>query len=216
MISHNENGILQTYQNPLITQIQFYHSGACEIHFVNGETRTVNIGCKPAYNSQFGIPLSQSGELLFLGSWEKGLSAFETRTGKLSWHYKATRIMKIMLFDSYLVCVQYGKQLLKLNQQTGEVLGALQSGTIERAFRLSDSLILADKVRGKLSLVEADTLGIQKIYSKKEINPLGCLSQIIREATLQDGHLTIAGFEGVLNSASIREPLWPFRRDLPL
>lgn len=195
MEQRNKDGFLQHYQNPLIDWIQFKFDGTCSIYFKDGSTADHFVDCEAAYHEQFGIPVSPDGKLLFVSSWEKGLTAFHTITGEKVWHFRSTKIGTVFAYPNFLIARRYGKALLKLDLRSGIVLQELKSGTLERIYRLDDNYLFVDRLRGKYCVLDAAAMEILKTYSPKTVNPSNCLSLCIREARLQDGQLHIRGFE---------------------
>ena len=195
MITKNGNGFFQTYQNPLIAGIQFYHNGKCDVFFVDGNKRSFDVGCEPAFNCQYGIPLNKDGTQLLLGSWEKGISAYSTATGEILWRHRAAQIRQIFAFDEFLIAVRAAKEIMKLDIRTGKELASLRSGTIEDAFFLTENLLLVHSIKGRLSLLEPCSLTVKRSFSKKETNPNGCLSQLVLNAEIRENSLIISGFE---------------------
>lgn len=199
MEKRNDAGFLQHYQNPLIDRIQFKFDGSCTICFKDGSTADHFVDCEVVYNEQFGIPISQDGKLLFVSSWEKGLTAYDTIGGKKLWHFKSTRIMDVFSYPNFLIALRYNKALLKIDPTSGALLQELKSGSLEDMHRLDDRHFFVDRLRGKYCVMDAMTMGIVKTYSPRVVNPSNCLSHVIRDAYLRDGRLYIEGFEDYPN-----------------
>ncbi len=199
MEKRNDAGFLQHYQNPLIERIQFKFDGSCTIYFKDGNTVDHFVGCEVVYNEQFGIPISQDGKLLFVSSWEKGLTAYDTIEGKKLWHFRSTRIANVFTYPHFLIAFRYNRALLKIDMSSGALLQELKSGSLEHARRLDDRYFFADRFRGKHCVMDAMTMGIVKTYSPRVVNPSNCLSHVIRDAFLRDGRLYIEGFEDYPN-----------------
>ena len=199
MEKRNDAGFLQHYQNPLIDRIQFKFDGSCTICFKDGSTADHFVGCEVVYNEQFGIPISQDGKLLFVSSWEKGLTAYDTIEGKKLWHFRSTRIANVFTYPHFLVAFRYNRALLKIDMSSGALLQELKSGSLEHARRLDDRYFFADRFRGKYCVMDAMTMETVKTYSSKVVNPSNCWSHVIRDAFLRDGRLYIEGFEDYPN-----------------
>ena len=167
------------------------------------------------YLSQFGAPISDDGRLLFISDWEHGLSVFDTYTGEQCWHYKATRIGKVLVFPSFVLAEKLNERLIQFNIRTGEVMNQIKSGTIEELFYLTEKEVLVCSVRGKVSVIDAATLRIIKCYSNKETNPSDCLSQVIRDARLVDGEIVLYGFESCAHRNFNDRTKVDFQRVLP-
>lgn len=195
MEKRNELGFLQRYQNPLIDHIQYLYDGNCCIYFKDGTTRTHFVDCEVVYNSQFGIPLSLDGTKLYVSSWERGLTAYNTITGEKLWQYKRTRIQNVFCYDSFLIAYRYGLALLQFDVNTGELLNGISSRSLEFVYGLDQNYLYVNKWKRKNCIVDAKTLCMVKSYPEKLVNPYECLGCTIRDAHLRDGKLFIEGFE---------------------
>lgn len=199
MEKRNELGFLQHYQNPLIDSIQYLYDGNCCIYFKDGTTKTHFVNCEVVYNEQFGIPLSLDGTKLYVSSWERGLTAYNTITGEEIWRYKRTRIGNVFCYDNFLVAHRYGMALLQFDLNSGELTNEIKSTTLEHIFALDQKYLFVNWWKRKNCIVDAKTLQMVKSYSEKEVNPFDCLGHSIREAHIVDGKLFIEGFESCRN-----------------
>lgn len=199
MEKRNAEGFLQHFDNPFVDRIQYKFDGSCTIFFKDGSTKDHFVGCDVVYNEQYGIPVSLDGRMLFVGSWEKGLTAYDTVTGERKWRYRPARIRSIFVYSDFLVVCRCGAALLKLDSHTGELIWEKKSGTMEEIHRLDDRYFFVDCLRGKYCVMDAMTMEIVKVYSPKTVNPSDCLSHVIREACLREGRLYIEGFEDYPN-----------------
>ena len=215
MTGRNTDGFLQEYNNPYIKEVMFYYTGNCRIKFQNGIEKEYTFCFDAVYLSQFGAPISDDGRLLFISDWEHGLSVFDTDTGEQCWHYKATRIGKVLVFPSFVLAEKFNERLIQFDIRTGKVMNQIKSGTIEELFYLTEKEVLVCSVRGKVSLVDAATLHIIKCYSNKETNPSDCLSQVIRDARMVDGEIVLYGFESCSHRNFNDRTKVDFQRALP-
>lgn len=215
MTGRNADGFLQEYNNLYIKEIMFYYAGKCRIVFQDGMEKEYAFCFDAVYLSQFGAPISDDGRLLFISDWERGLSVFDTYTGEQRWHYKVTRIGKVLVFPSFVLAEKLNERLIQFNIRTGEVMNQIKSGTIEELFYLTEKEVLVCSVRGKVSVVDAATLRIIKCYSNKETNPSDCLSQVIRDARLVDGEIVLYGFESCAHRNFNDRTKVDFQRVLP-
>lgn len=202
----------QSYCNRRIAQIALYSDHACEISYTDGTGKLLRIPCDPVYLSQYGLPISEDGELLFISSWEDGLTALRTEDGTVVWHHPGGKMTRVFVFLQFVVAVRNGKAIMKFDLATGQVLEEIKSTTIERAFYLRDDYLLVDTVKGRLSVLAVRPLCVVKRYQKQAVNPNGCLSLVIRNAFLRDNTLWIAGFEECPNKNICDEKQYPFER----
>ena len=182
--------------------------GTCTIHFHNKPPKEwsssfINFDW---YNSQYGTPISADGSKLFIGSWEKaldgvkrGLRAYDIESDSLLWRLNEGKIRNIFVYSDYLIATQADASVLKVDINSGEVLGQVRSRAIEHAFDLGSPYILVDSIGSKLGVVDVEKMEVVKkydIYKSKILNPSSCRSLVIQDAQLQDNILTVSGFEG--------------------
>ena len=191
-----EYGFKENIYNGVINKIVCSYDGNCRIYFYDGTIKVINVGCD-SFNSQYGIPVSQDGRKIFVGSWETGLNAYNTRTGELVWKFKSTRVCSIFVYSKYVIIIKYGKAIIKLNIDNGEVIEQLNSGTIESIYDIGSNYIFIDMYRGKYSVLNSDTMQICKKYNTKLINPTCSLSVIIQNVSLNNNQLKVKGFEEI-------------------
>lgn len=182
------------FDSKIISKVTCTYEGLCSVHFCDGRICTFET-VADGYNRQYGIPASLDGKVLFVGSWEKGLFAYDIETGKEIWRFESTRITSIYVSETHVVAIRYGEAILKLDIANGTKIGELRSGTIEDTFELDPLHILVDTYRGKLSIVDTDALAVVKQYPDPLINPTKAISFMIREASLERNKLTISGLE---------------------
>lgn len=190
------NGYFEEYfDSKIISKVVCAYDGLCSVYFCDGRICTFATVAS-GYNSQYGIPVSLDGKTLFVSSWETGVHAYNIDTGKEIWHFKSTRIMSVYASEAYVVAVRYGEAVLKLDIADGAKVGELRSGTIEASYELDFLHILVNTYRGKLSVIDMDSLSVVRQYPDSLINPYKAISFMIREVFLDRNKLTIAGLEG--------------------
>ena len=200
---------METIKNSVIEKVVCTYDGICTIYFYNKPPRELEIGCS-VYNAQYGVPVSEDGRKLFVGSWEKamgglkkGIMAYEIETGTLLWHLQEGRIRSIFVYRKYLIAIKADAAVLKIDVDTGKVLGQIKSGTIDCAYNLCSPYILVNTIRGVLSVLDTQRMNVVKKYSAKKVNPNNALSCVIRDVALCGNELVIFGFEdGQHNAAS--------------
>lgn len=200
MVKKDKDGFVQIFHSPIIDRIRFMHNGICKIYYQDGRFLDFYTGCEAVYNSQWGTALSLDGEKLFVSSWENGLVAFCTRTGKKLWQYKRSRITSVFPYSGYLIACRYGKALLKLSLDSGEIIKELKSSTIQQMFEVDKNHLFVDCIRGRHCILTVAGLECVKNYQTSVVNPMNCLSHCIQRAYLKDGQLFIEGFEDYPNS----------------
>ena len=120
--------------------------------------------------------------------------------------------MKVIAYPSYVIAEWYRKAVLKVDIHTGQLLSELKSGTIGSVWELDPPYILVNKIRGKLSIVNTETMSVVKSYKESTINPNKCLSLLIQECQLRENGLWICGIENHPNrDYNIKNPT-PYTR----
>ncbi len=190
---------IYNYSNPIIEKIHLHSDGYCTIYFRNETVVRHFVNCEAVYQTQFGLPISLDGKLLFISSWEHGLTAFDTLSGELRWQYEKSRIKSVFPYSNFVVACRYGIGLIKIDIGTGTVLQEIKSGTLEHCYYLDRKHLLLDRWRGKLSVLDGEAMGMVKTYSKKIYNPNDCWSLVITNVYLQHREIIIEGFENYAN-----------------
>ncbi|MBQ6430698.1 MAG: hypothetical protein IJJ99_02315 [Oscillospiraceae bacterium] len=210
MIERTTAGMRQTYRNPLVDEIRLPYSGDCVVRYTDGSEKLLPISADPVYTAQYGIPLSEDGSYLAIGSWETGVAVYATLTGEKLWSYRTTRITRVMIAQPRLIAVKYGKGILQFDLLTGSKTGEIRSTTAEKAYPLPNERALVCSVSGKYAVVRLADLAIERQFPKSALNPNQRLSFVITDARAEDGRIVVYGFEGDGgNAAGV-----PFRRVL--
>jgi hypothetical protein len=217
-IEDAEDGFVEMIENGVVEKVVCRYDGVCTVHFYNRLPRDLDVGCS-VYNRQYGIPVSEDGRRLFVGSWrmglggrEKGLMAYDIDSGSLLWRFPEGRIRTILVHLGNLIVLRANASVVKLDIDNGTVLGQIRSTTIEHLFDLGSPYALVDTIAGKPSVVDTDRMLILKKYGPKIVNPANCLLVTIRGADLQDEELTIFGVQDYPNRDYASSDPQKFRR----
>lgn len=92
-ISRTPFGFVEVLDHPIIDNIEFTYAGICNISYRNGATRTLDME-SDIYNSQYGIPVSNDGTMLFRSDWENGIYAISAENGVVIWCFRQRRIRR--------------------------------------------------------------------------------------------------------------------------
>ena len=202
----DNGGFVETIENGIVKKVVCSNeNGICIVYFYDKPPIELNVGCS-VYNRQYGIPVSEDGSKLFIGSWEKGfgglekgLMAYDTTSGSLLWRLAEGKIRHIIVYQNYLITLKTNAAIFKVDISSGAILDQIKSGTIENLYNLGFPYVLVDAVVGKLCIIDVESMSITKKYGSKHgsklINPSNCLSVLIQSATLQGNTLTISGVE---------------------
>ena len=69
-----------------------YDSGLCTIRFRDGTSSSFLHDWEAYHVAYYGLIFTRDGKTVFTGSWEKGVYALDTASGKIIWHYRCTRV----------------------------------------------------------------------------------------------------------------------------
>ncbi len=144
------------------------------------------------YNS--GVPVSADGKLLLLLNWEKGLFAFNSADGSEAWRFKKTKFKRVIPYPEYVLVLRQYCGIYQLDLSSGKELQFLSGPSAHNFWKLNSTEILVDSLKGRLCILEADTLQVVESFSSRQFNPTSCLSHVIRDAKLDGEKLIISGF----------------------
>lgn len=151
------------------------------------------------YNHQFGFTVSRDGNLIFAQSWERGLYAFDTRTGQLQWRTKSRRgITNIYANEKTLLVHQRERALQLLDLQTGEVLQEKRPATAWGFSVLKEGYILCHSRANKWEIIRAEDLETVETIPAKKL-PNCCLRDFWLSE--DEGALQYYGFENVWDNS---------------
>lgn len=172
--------------------------GEIILTFVDGRRSTVDVSAlvelSYAYNSQFGLTLTDDGSYIFVQSWEKGLFCFDTKTGKLFWTNKQKRAGETATHGTTILCHFRGQGIWKLDLHTGAVLKKYPLAEDKILKPLSQEHYLAGPKRGYYEILDGG-LEREARVSEALLNPNGLDTFIIQDAFLIAGRLMIEGVE---------------------
>jgi len=191
-----DGGFVQYYDNKVIEKITFLD--VCTVYFHNKPPKELsNVDFGIAYNTQYGIPISEDGSKLFVGSWEwtKGLQAYDIETDTVLWKLKQGRIRNVFVYSDYLIVAKAYTAVFKIAINNGEVLGQVKSRALEHLFPLNLQYVLAD-APVKIFAIDTDNMTVYKKYGNKILNSSNCLGGVaIRGVALNDNVLSISGYD---------------------
>ena len=211
------------FRNELIDVEKFKFHGDCTVHYSNKQSKKLrNIDFCSVYNSQYGIPVSNNGKTLFVGSWDrtvdgvkKGLVAHDIESDSVLWRFHQGRIRQVFVYDNYIVALKAESAILKFNIDNGEILGQVKATTIEDILSTGTKYVITQKgmSTGQLNVIDTERMVIVKKYSSKTTDPYGYLA-CIDGALLQGNTLTISGWEKPPNWSYAPEHIrgFPFER----
>lgn len=185
----------QYYTNRLLNCIESHtDTGICVLYFCDG-TQVSFQTVYDFYNTQYGIAVSERYNCIFLSDWDRGIYCYDTRTGTLRWMFRGSRYRRIFVQPDYIVAMRAGKELSKIDIQTGKLMDSARSTTLEHTFALTDRILLVDRLGRDYCLFDMQKYKVVRRYKEKQINVFQCLSYTLRDAWLDKDILYIDGFE---------------------
>lgn len=210
-------GFLEEFNHPVIRKIEFYYHNPSIVYFNNGKIKTIDLSCNP-YHSQYGIAVSENGDILFQGNWhtKDGLIAYHIMDERILWKKSISHISDIEVHNSVLTVAVRGKSITQLNIHDSSIIQQLQSKSIERMYRLNENLVLVNRFKRNICIFDLESLHIEAFFPELVVNPNQFLSFVIQSAFIDNDCIVITGFEGggtkMEPKSSIR--LQPFTREL--
>lgn len=195
----------QRYNNPLVKEIRLLHThpdnddkgDCCEVIFIDGSSVIHKLNNSSVYTSQYGVPLSSDGSVMYVSDWYHGLTAYDTRSGNQLWRIKKSHIRMTQLFSDFGVTVQYGKALIQFDCKSGEIMNTIDSRQIEDMFYLKDNLVLISRYKGSLCIFDCLSMTVIKKISPAVLNPHECLSLSLDHVYLKDNKVIAVGVESL-------------------
>lgn len=197
-IERIHGGFIEYLDHEFIEKICCSYDNSCVVHYHDRPPQKLLIECS-SYNSQYGYPVSEDGRMLFVGSWENGLMAYDIATNELVWHLQTALVTSIIVYSSYVVAEIYYNAIVKLDIHTGEILSAIRSGTIAFTRELKAPYIIVDRIRGRLAIVDTSEMTVVKAYKNKIVNPNNCGCILIQDYRVNNNALSISGIESYPN-----------------
>lgn len=204
----NNSPWLYQYSHGAIERSQMFldtdsSKNAIALTFRNGETYTWNSKYFDAYIDQFGIAVSFDGTKVFAQTWENGLLCFDSKTGKLIWRTKSRKGITSIYVSDDTITVQlhnYAMQLLDIN--SGEVIKEKRPSTAWGFTTLDHQHIICQTTARKWELIEASTLNVKEIFTRKEFtgdNMDFCVEHI---RLLDGGTICVKGFRNAWDNST--------------
>lgn len=210
----------QRYENPLIQEIRLlYHTdengkgSLCKVIFRDGTSDTYRVNTSAAYLQQYSVPISEDGTIMYVSDWNKGLTAYDTRSGNEIWRIKRPHIRMTHLFSDYGVTLQTGKSLIQFDCQTGAVrktLGGEKAGkAIKGMYFLKDEMVLVYWYLGSACIIDCRSMTVKERIDPAVLNPHDCYSLAILNAYVKGNKVIVSGWE----QGSMKEPRYKPQHD---
>lgn len=199
LIQPTEEGFIVSYRCGIIHKaVVNCNIGIIHFQLVDGCSYMIDVSAhvemSKAYNSQFGITLSDDGRLFFVQSWEAGLFCFNTQTGELQWHNKQKKAYQLATKGDTVLCRYSGKCISVIDVQTGVAFRNYPLAAATVFEPLSREYYLAGPKRGYYDVLDSNLDRKAKVLAM-ELNPNGMDSFIIQDAVLIENCIVISGVE---------------------
>lgn len=171
-----------------------YDTGNCTVTFHDMSTKTIKTPCS-SYNSQYGIPVSPDGKLLFYTDWYKGLYVHQIDDGKLIWYMRKSRLTSMHVTEDCLYVTRYCKTFYKIDYHNQTIVNEITGTDINKFVYFEDDTCLLWFSKGCICHIDCKTFDIIAKYPNKIYNPNECLSLRVRNAYRQNNTFYIEGFE---------------------
>ena len=210
----------QKYDNPLIREIRMLHQyrdndekgDCCEVIFQDGSSVIHKLNISSVYVSIYGVPLSADGSVMFVGDWNNGLIALDTRSGKELWRLKKRHIRSTLIFSDYGVTVQSEKALIQFDPQTGAILNTINGGLIDKMYFLKDELVLIYRHKGSACIVDCRSMRVVKRIDPRILDPYECLSFCLLNVHIENNQVIATGWESGSRAEKKFKPKHNFER----
>lgn len=153
-----------------------------------------------SYQSQFGFSVSRDGRLIFMQTWERGMYAFDTRTGEQVWRTQSKRgITNIYVNEKTVLCHQHEKALQLLDINTGEVLQEKRPANSWGFQVLKEGYILCSTRANRWEIIRTEDLETVETIPDKEFPE--CL---LRDFSLNEDETKLCyyGFKNVWDDST--------------
>ena len=143
---------------------------------------------------QFGISVTEDGNVFFVQHWESGLYCFELPSGKLRWKSKLRHPYEIVVHKDTVICRFLDQCVDAISIRTGEIVAHYPLGYDKNFLPLSDTYYLVGPKRSRYHIID-NNLSICATIPGKLLNPSDFDNFIMLEANMHPKGILISGFE---------------------
>jgi len=177
-------------------RIDFEPNGKCTVLSQDGSLiSSFQTPYELAFNSQYGTPISNDDQFLFVGTWYNGLYCYEISTGNLLWKKGPGRVRTIIPIDNYVIVEMQGRGIYKRTIQTGDLVTVVKMSGIENLFQISENEIFAGPKRNRSFVYQIPELIEKQTILNSVLNPNDSLTFVILDCHKAEGHLVVSGWE---------------------
>lgn len=177
--------------------VEFIDGGSCLAYDATGRLLSqFDTDYSFAYNELIGAPLSADGRLLFVSSWERGVSCYDVCSGERIWREGPGRARKLFVVDDRLVVEMVSRGIYVRFCSSGKLVKLVTMTTMQCMFRPHPSRLFVGPKRNQYYLLGLPELEVRRKIKANVINKNECLSFVITGCKLvDDSTLRVGGFE---------------------
>ena len=177
------------------------------VKYKTGETYTWETTHIDGYNlGQFGIAISNDGNMVFAQTWECGMFCLDAKTGNRIWRTKSKRgITSIFVGDNTITAQLHDYAMQLIDIKTGEVIKEKRPSTAWGFTTLDNRYILCHVTARKWEIIEAETMETKETFTHKEFMEGHTDFGIKHVELCEGGRLHISIFKNVWDN-SVKPP----------
>ncbi|GAB3284711.1 hypothetical protein GCM10027347_61750 [Larkinella harenae] len=205
------------FQHAHIQTLQYESDGFLTVVDQQGQpiNKFKTVACI-AYNAQYGTPISNDGQLVLIGSWERGLFCYSIKEQKLVWKAGPGRVRGILVSDDSLLIEMEGRGIYRRNLYSGKLIEIIKLPAIETFKQLNATELFAGPGRGVYWLFHLPSMQPTKQVKARDLNVNNCLSYVIEDVYYRDQVLLVKGFEQYKDRNYEDKATTNFERLIPL
>ncbi len=184
------------FNNPKVKKLQYDDEGTVSV--LNQDNKAIShfkTVAQVVFNSQYGTPISEDGQYVFIGNWERGLFCYSLTDGQLKWKQEPGMVRTVIPYKDLLIIEMANRGVYIRSADTRELVKVIKMSGLEVFIRISDKELFVGPKFNRYFIYSLDTL--QPLYeiSKKYLNINRCYSFVIKEVFYKNDELYIKGSE---------------------
>lgn len=149
----------------------------------------------PAYNAQYGTPISTDGKAVFIGTWEYGLFCYSLETGELLWKQKPGGVRRIIVCDDLLFIEMKGRGIYTRQAAAGELVNVIKMPAVNMVIPLRSQEVFVGTYKGKYSIHRLPSFEVIHQIEPGALNINNSLSFLLAHVYYEGDTLMITGIE---------------------
>lgn len=205
------------FQHPLVQTLQYEPEGHLTVINPQGQTvsrfKTV---ASVAYNAQYDTPISKDGQLVFIGTWERGLFCYSIQEQKLVWKAGPGRVRGILVNGHTLLVEMSGRGVYRRDLYSGKLIEIIKLPSIDTFKQLNANQLFAGPLKGAYWLFDIPSMQPMKQVKTRDLNVNNCLSYVIQDVYCRNQIPLVKGFEQYRGGNYEDKEITAFERPIPL